>query len=70
MLGHAARGCAAGAGPSEAGRRAVPRENWAVGEGVKACGPKFKKGEGKNDSFLFFFFYFPKPFLNSNFNSF
>ena len=26
--------------------------------------------EGKNDSFLFFFYYFPNPFLNSNFNSF
>ena len=47
VLGRAARGCAAGAGPSGAGRRAGLRKNWAAGEGVKACGPKFKKGEGK-----------------------
>ena len=35
------------AGLSEAGRRAGPRVNRAAGEGEKACGPKFKKGEGK-----------------------
>jgi len=54
VLGHAARKGEA----SWAGRR-------------KACGPKSRRGGEENDSFLFFFFYnFPNPFLNSNFNSF
>ena len=62
MLGHAARGCAAGAGPSEAGRRAGPRENRAAGEGVKACGPKFKKGERKMILSFSFSSIFQNPF--------
>jgi len=49
--------------------------SWA--EGKLGCGGRregqraeIQEGRGKNDSFLFFFYYFPNPFLNSNFNSF
>jgi len=48
------------------------RLSWAAGRRW-ASGRKRaenKEGKGETDSFLFFFYTFPNPFLNSNFNSF
>ena len=44
------------------GRGAGPRENQAAGEGGKACGPKFKKGEGKMILSFSFSSIFQNPF--------
>ena len=64
-----------GAGPAQMlGRvaRKGGRLSWAAGRRW-ASGRKRaenKEGKGETDSFLFFFYTFPNPFLNSNFNSF
>ena len=79
--GHAA-GLGCGAGPRSArlccGRWAERggEASWAgagAGPRGKERGPAGRIQEwerDKNDSFLCYFFYFPKPFLNSTFNSF
>jgi len=60
------------------GQRLVGKgESWAAvpgraGKGERGPAGRFQERGRKEekDSFLFYFFYFPKPFLNSNFNSF